>query len=1014
MSRRSSMMEDKLISEMILKNIATVSQMNVDMDDILNIQQMKLLTTYKQIYNYAPCLSFFLSLGILSHFAQGSYYTHYASCDHRPVQLYLWLLGSSGSGKTDAFRQLEKAISKTEKMFSSTYLKAVIVSGKPTETDLSSIVTHTNQIGLRQHLASNNKILLNDDADLIAESYGLYNVNDSTNEHERNIILCGFDGFGNTSRTTGTTIIQIGDKRLAIAIATTGGKLMKNMKNWIAYTGFDGSHNRFLYMCLFPNLFIQGLKNSKYNPSFNHLCIIVHLFGTVRFVFQISEAELTKFCGGIMISCIFRQYIIFYLILSLTATFQQTTVVSGGDEQTQTQYDRSAMFTVWNLIADLIEIQDLKPNEQQQILDFYAKAGAIFPRIACLMQLYFNAAEIFERLKHKVIFVEGDSQDLVVNENFVSSVANIIKIDYHVYDNSYLPYMEINQVAMDPIVIVKKEAVIAAWKWYEHHINIATKLFTVDHEYSSRSISVSSSSFTSKPKTLKQLIMMVDYNIFPLSTITVKHPVTGQTGTLKNRPALGEQALQELLKDNLLKFNHFLTDTRGRVVKSYTKVPVPSIDNSSRTKNFNALINHDINIEEYCYNYEKCFIPPNNNFSKLSIEIFDNCAAFVNQYSKYRNHLISTIHKHMENQNIGEAEDGNFIIINQNAFSCQFENIDNIVLSEKKEQMNGRSQLENINGESAVEQAAEKTSSIEHHSLIEISIDSKQGNVTEVHEFSNEIDNSSDAIGENQIGNNQSFVDDDIHNESSILSVEPVANKITTVDEIKGTEQMIKKAMRNIMTSKSIIFTKTHLTQICNKAEIRLEAVKRLVTANLLHHANNLWIEPSRMKKLLKKLENFYWVNIGYEEYIQSFYPQQNENVFTYNNWTLSDEFINIVKSNSFYTQHVRWSIQRFRPCDVVDDEPNSPNDVETLTAQIAVLNESTETTENNNHHETSQRKAVASKSDEEEEDEKEEAEKEDAALVKSIIAHQKRKAQVSENVNESETCRRTKRRMRK
>ncbi|CAF5187850.1 unnamed protein product, partial [Rotaria magnacalcarata] len=220
-------------------------------------------------------------------------------------------------------------------MFSSTYLKAVIVSGKPTETDLSSIVTHTNQIGLRQHLASNNKILLNDDADLIAESYGLYNVNDSTNEHERNIIL---------------------------------------------------------------------------------------------------------------------------------STFQQTTVVSGGDEQTQTQYDRSAMFTVWNLIADLIEIQDLKPNEQQQILDFYAKAGAIFPRIACLMQLYFNAAEIFERLKHKVIFVEGDSQDLVVNENFVSSVANIIKIDYHVYDNSYLPYMEINQVAMDPIVIVKKEAVIAAWK----------------------------------------------------------------------------------------------------------------------------------------------------------------------------------------------------------------------------------------------------------------------------------------------------------------------------------------------------------------------------------------------------------------------------------------------------------------------------------------------------------------------------------------------------------------------
>ncbi len=68
------------------------------------------------------------------------------------------------------------------------------MNGKPTESELSSIVTHTNHIGLRQHLVSNNKILLSDDADLIAETYGLYNVNDCTKEHEWNIILCGYDG----------------------------------------------------------------------------------------------------------------------------------------------------------------------------------------------------------------------------------------------------------------------------------------------------------------------------------------------------------------------------------------------------------------------------------------------------------------------------------------------------------------------------------------------------------------------------------------------------------------------------------------------------------------------------------------------------------------------------------------------------------------------------------------------------------------------------------------------------
>lgn len=52
-------MDDKLISEMILKNITTASKMNIDMNDILNVQQMRLMRTYKETYNYQPSLSFF-------------------------------------------------------------------------------------------------------------------------------------------------------------------------------------------------------------------------------------------------------------------------------------------------------------------------------------------------------------------------------------------------------------------------------------------------------------------------------------------------------------------------------------------------------------------------------------------------------------------------------------------------------------------------------------------------------------------------------------------------------------------------------------------------------------------------------------------------------------------------------------------------------------------------------------------------------------------------------------------
>jgi len=45
-------------------------------------------------------------------------------------------------------------------------------------------------------------------------------------------------------------MINIENKRLTILIATTGGKLMKNMKTWLGFGGFDGTHNRFLYMSI--------------------------------------------------------------------------------------------------------------------------------------------------------------------------------------------------------------------------------------------------------------------------------------------------------------------------------------------------------------------------------------------------------------------------------------------------------------------------------------------------------------------------------------------------------------------------------------------------------------------------------------------------------------------------------------------------------------------------------------------------------------------------------------------
>jgi hypothetical protein len=69
----------------------------------------------------------------------------------------------------------------------------------------------------------------------------------------------------------------------------------------------------------------------------------------------------------------------------------------------------------------------------------------------------------------------------------------------------------------------------------------------------------------------------------------------------------------------------------------------------------------------------------------------------------------------------------------------------------------------------------------------------------------------------------------------------------------KDIEQAVKRVMGNILCGKSVLYTKTDLTQICNRSGIRLEAVQRLIAADLLVYGNNFWLEPSRTRKDVKK-----------------------------------------------------------------------------------------------------------------------------------------------------------------
>ncbi|CAF1511465.1 unnamed protein product [Rotaria magnacalcarata] len=74
-----------------------------------------------------------------------------------------------------------------------------------------------------------------------------------------------------------------------------------------------------------------------------------------------------------------------------------------------------------------------------------------------------------------------------------NSIQSIIKTNFYIFDKTYLPSDQSDQATIDPMIIVQKHVLLAARKWYEHHLNIATTLFTIDHLFCAKPIAIYSS-----------------------------------------------------------------------------------------------------------------------------------------------------------------------------------------------------------------------------------------------------------------------------------------------------------------------------------------------------------------------------------------------------------------------------------------------------------------------------------------------------------------------------------------
>ncbi|CAF0949314.1 unnamed protein product, partial [Didymodactylos carnosus] len=190
----------------------------------------------------------FASLALLGHFARGSFYRHYLSNQIHPLNLYLVIVEPSGAGKSNIVNKIKDAATKIEKLFPEEYCKPVQLGADITEE--MSVVTTLTGHGLRKHLTSQSLFLINDEADVIFDGFGVYDIGNSSKVAVNVLLLKAYDGIKNESRSTGSTKVKIVSAKLSMLVGVVGTKYQGTLSNWSRNKSNEGIHNRMNYLVL--------------------------------------------------------------------------------------------------------------------------------------------------------------------------------------------------------------------------------------------------------------------------------------------------------------------------------------------------------------------------------------------------------------------------------------------------------------------------------------------------------------------------------------------------------------------------------------------------------------------------------------------------------------------------------------------------------------------------------------------------------------------------------------------
>ncbi|CAF1214793.1 unnamed protein product [Didymodactylos carnosus] len=211
--------------EQMTQNIQEAAQRKFDLSTVLEADQHQIFAQLQGLRGFEETPLFFCFIALLSHFSRD--YLAYRTEDKKPINLYVVLVGDSGSGKTQIIGQMELAKDEVEQEFQSFYIRKMDYGGISASS--SSVVKNVNHLGLRKLLALGSCCYINDEPDVFFDPYGVFDVENSKYNNETCLLLQAL--MENDNRSTGSTTTRITKARLSILAATTGGKYQKLLFN---------------------------------------------------------------------------------------------------------------------------------------------------------------------------------------------------------------------------------------------------------------------------------------------------------------------------------------------------------------------------------------------------------------------------------------------------------------------------------------------------------------------------------------------------------------------------------------------------------------------------------------------------------------------------------------------------------------------------------------------------------------------------------------------------------------